>query len=252
LCDLHSNECDKIVYFIEGVKHHKFVRGCEKITGISWPEQKKLTSDDILIILGDFGFIWDNIESKTETWWLNWLLDKKCTVCFIDGNHENFEKLNSFPVTTWNGGNVHIVKSKNNKHIYHLMRGQIFIIDGKTIFTMGGAESSDKERRIIGLSWWKDEVPNNEEWYVADYKLKEYDNRVDYILTHTAPKRIIENMGLIGYNSQRINDPTAKAFDSIMDTVQFKQWHFGHFHQDLYFRDKFFCHYLNTPYKLGE
>lgn len=236
--------------FVAGDTHGASSYGCEKLNTTEWPEQKNLSPDDILVILGDFGFIWEIVESKEEKYWLNWLLDKKCTVCFIDGNHENFDKINSFPVSIWNGGRVHIIKSKGDKHIYHLMRGEVFTIENKKIFVMGGAESTDKERRITNISWWPEEVPNNSEWYHADINLNSHNNEVDYILTHTAPKSIIENMGLIGYDRERLNDPTATAFDELMKTVKFKQWHFGHFHQDVNFRDTFFCHYYNKPFKL--
>ena len=236
--------------YVVGDTHGSTALGCEKLNTDNWPEQKSLSSDDILIILGDFGFIWEAEEDKTERWWLNWLLDKKATVCFLDGNHENFYRLNNFPVTQWNGGNVHIVKTRGDKNIYHLMRGEVFIINGLKLFVMGGAESTDKENRIIDVSWWKEEVPNNAEWYYADKKLAQHDNRVDYILTHTAPSKIITNMGLVGYDKERVNDPTAKAFDTLVETVKFKQWHFGHFHQDVCFRDKFFCHYYNKPFML--
>ena len=48
---------------------------------------------------------------------------------FIDGNHENFDKLNSYPVETWCGGKVH--KIRNN--VIHLMCGEVYCIEGNTI-----------------------------------------------------------------------------------------------------------------------
>ena len=37
--------------------------------------------------------------------------------------------------------------------ICHLMRGQVFDIDGKTFFTFGGGNSIDKAWRTPGVSW---------------------------------------------------------------------------------------------------
>ena len=70
------------------------------------------------------------------------------SVLFVDGNHENFDLLNSYPVEIWKGGKVHRVKP----NITHLMRGQVFEIEGKTIFTFGGATSIDRDFRTEGMS----------------------------------------------------------------------------------------------------
>ena len=106
----------------------------------NFPEQKELTRDDYMIICGDFGLVWaEDKESKRETWWLDWLEDKNYTTLFVDGNHENFTRLNSLPVEEWHGGRVHKVR----EHIIHLMRGEMFDLGGKKIFAFGGARSHD-------------------------------------------------------------------------------------------------------------
>lgn len=43
------------------------------------------------------------------------------TILFADGNHEQFDALNSYSVDEWNGGKVHIIEPG----IIHLMRGQV-------------------------------------------------------------------------------------------------------------------------------
>ena len=72
------------------------------------------------------------------------------------------------------------------------MRGQVFEID----FTMG-AYSIDRYMRFEGLSYWKGELPDNSEYREASENLKEHDFKVDYVLTHTAPREIIRWMGEI-------------------------------------------------------
>ena len=106
------------------------------------PAIKQLKKGDTLIVCGDFGFVWDN--SKIEQKILKKLGKKKFNVCFIDGTHENFELLNAYPLTNWNGGKVHHICG----NVYHLMRGQIFKIDNMTFFTMGGGESPDIDIRF--------------------------------------------------------------------------------------------------------
>ena len=87
------------------------------------------------MICGDFGFVWDLGEE--DKWWLNWLAAKPWTTLFVDGNHENHDILEQWDVTNWHGGKVH----KLNESVIHLMRGQVYEIDGKKWFTFGGAKS---------------------------------------------------------------------------------------------------------------
>ena len=58
------------------------------------PEMKKLRAGDILLVCGDFGFIWDN--SKQEQAVLKKLSEKKYTIAFVDGCHENFDLLQQY------------------------------------------------------------------------------------------------------------------------------------------------------------
>ena len=59
------------------------------------------TKDDYLIILGDVGVCGFNPEEEKETRKI--LRDLPVTTLFIDGNHEHFWHLNSYPVEEWNG-----------------------------------------------------------------------------------------------------------------------------------------------------
>ena len=97
-----------------------------------FPEQKKMNREDMVIIAGDFGGLWGG--TPAEKYWLDWLEDKPFTTAFLDGNHENFAMLNALPERLWHGGRIHEVRP----HVLHLMRGQVFDIEGYTFFTMGG------------------------------------------------------------------------------------------------------------------
>ena len=65
------------------------------------PEMKKLRAGDILLVCGDFGFIWDN--SKQEQAVLKKLSEKKYTIAFVDGCHENFDLLQQYRLVRWRG-----------------------------------------------------------------------------------------------------------------------------------------------------
>lgn len=134
--------------------------------------QKKILSEkDYLIITGDFGGVWNSRTLEAD---LSYYEKLPFTILFVDGNHENFDLLNSYPVEIWNGGKIHKIK----ENIIHLMRGQIFTIENKTIFTFGGGTSIDKYRRIEGVSWWKEEIPSREELAEAMTNLAKYNNEV--------------------------------------------------------------------------
>ena len=86
---------------------------------------KKLKENDTLIICGDFGFIWDG--SRHENSVLNKIGNMPFNVAFIDGCHENFELLSEYEVIDWNGGKAQLISG----NLVHLMRGQIYTIEGK-------------------------------------------------------------------------------------------------------------------------
>ena len=68
---------------------------------ISFNEKKHFTKSDFMIIAGDFGVIWD-INSINR--YIDFYSKFPFTILFIDGNHENFDFLDAFPVEQWNGG----------------------------------------------------------------------------------------------------------------------------------------------------
>ncbi len=151
-----------------------------------------LTKNDILIVTGDFGFVFsfaENIKAFSK------LADEPFTIAFIDGNHEEFPMINDFPVSKWNGGNVHRIGTSEN--IIHLMRGQCFNIEGMSFFTMGGAYSTDKDTRprTEGVDWFPEELPNNEEYRTAYDTLEKHNYKFEYILTHTVPDEALCELG---------------------------------------------------------
>lgn len=191
--------------------------------------EKKACKEDTLIVCGDFGFIFNNTYQEKE--FLDIFIEKPYTTCFIDGNHENFEVLNAFPVEDWNGGKVHIIKrdKAGNAKLIHLMRGQVFEIEGKRIFTFGGACSLDKQFRKPFSSWWHEEMPTDDEYKEGLQNLKKYNFEVDFIVTHTAP---LYNLCL--HHKEIVEErPLNNFLQYIDEAVEYKHWYYGHFHDDL-------------------
>lgn len=197
--------------------------------------EDEYTDEDYLIICGDVGVCGFSASDEAETRRI--LQNLPVMVLFIDGNHENFEQLNSYPVDKWNGGKVHFIDS----NIIHLMRGQVFNIDGKSFFTFGGAYSIDRMYRAEGISWFPEEVPAYEEYEEGWENLEKHDFNVDYILTHSGPREVVAAMGY----GEMSDDEVAlrQYFQRVAENTEFKAWYFGHFHDDTEVEDVFFCLY---------
>ena len=197
---------------------------------ISWfknPKLKKLGEKDILIICGDFGFLW-NPKSEAEKKNLEILKSKKYTICFLDGAHENFDILDAYTPYRWKGGNAH--KIANN--IFHLMRGEIFTLDNKTFFVMGGGESDDRDMREPGVSWWEEEMPNAEEIKNAEDNLKDANYNVNYILSYEAPAVAKDFLKLHLKEAAKIS-PLNTYLQDLTKNIDYYHWYFGSLHTDL-------------------
>jgi hypothetical protein len=190
-----------------------------------------------VVIVGDFGFIFTNTRdgqpSKEERHWLDWLDNCPWTTLFLDGNHENFDRLYQLPEVDMFGDKV----GQASETVFHLKRGRIYEIEGLKFFTFGGAQSVDKEHRVLGLSWWPQEEPSTAELMQGMQTLEKANFKVDYVLTHTAPASVAMNMDpdqlLVKYQPYGLT----KFLDEVKEKTEFKKWFFGHFHDDEYFED---------------
>ena len=231
--------------YITGDCHSEFTRFNTEY----FPEQREMTKDDYVIICGDFGGVWNtDEESSKEKWWMDWLEEKPFTTLFVDGNHENFDRLYAYPVEEWKGGKIHRIRPS----VIHLMRGQVFTINEKKIFTFGGAKSHDisggilelddpdfhhkrnllnkrwKPYRINHLSWWKQELPTMEEMEEGKRNLAAHDHTVDFIVSHCCASSTQILIGGGMYMGDYLND----YFEEIRQQVKFKKWFFGHYHDN--------------------
>ena len=143
--------------------------------------------------------------------------------------------------------------------VLHLMRGQLYNICGKRIFTMGGASSHDirdgilepdnpdYERKLRQLnaagalyrvnhrSWWKEELPGEDEYRTAREALDKTGWDVDYIITHCCPSSIQDTFS--GGLFQR--DALTDFLDEVRERCRFQYWFFGHYHENMVVEKKF-------------
>lgn len=210
-----------------------------------FPEQKGMTKEDYVIVCGDFG-LWDT--SKEMKYWLDWLEKKSFTTLWVDGNHENFDLLREYPMELWHGGKVQRIRPS----VIHLMRGQVFAINGLTIFAFGGARSHDMDGgvlvrdaadfklrkklldqrkisyRILGETWWPQEMPDEEEMEEGRRNLEKCGWKVDYIVTHCCADSVLKALRAEGYQS----DELSVYFEELRGRCDFRKWFFGHYHDN--------------------
>ncbi len=231
--------------YITGDCHRNF----ERFNPSIFPEQQEMTKDDYVIVCGDFGGVWSmDADNREETMLLDWLDCRPFTTLFVDGNHENFDRLYSYPVEEWHGGKVH----KINPSVIHLMRGQVFELQGKSIFTFGGAQSHDisggilepddpdfkrkkkeldqgwRPYRINHVSWWKQELPDIEEMEEGRRNLAAHGDTVDFIVSHCCASGTQALLGQGLFKPDILTD----YLEEIKQQTNFKKWFFGHYHMN--------------------
>lgn len=204
-----------------------------KLNTKNFPEGKSLSKRDYLVVTGDFG-IWNDKQSMN---FLNWLdKTKTFTVLFVEGNHEDYTFLKTFPLIDKFNNKVR----KINDSVYQLLRGEIYNIEGYDFFAFGGARSIDKfsARRQEGIDWFPEEESTYLEENNALTNLEKNGNKVDFIITHTCAKSTLDELSkLFGFYVEDY-DNQSKFFEELKNTIEYKGWLFGHFHYDLIINDK--------------
>lgn len=177
---------------------------------------KGLKKGDKLIITGDFGFIWDNSPEEQKI--LKKLGKKKYDILFVEGANENFERLRAYREV-----DLYLSKGlKIDRNIYCLKRGEIYTIDGKNIFALGGGMPPYADELTSELA-----MPTDEELERAVENLSKFGRKVDLIITHEAPASV-----------KKLIDPSAKIndlnlfLDTLLHNIRFSHWYFGSLHQD--------------------
>lgn len=218
-------------------------------------ESKKCTKEDYLIILGDWGYVFEynptDVEDDEEFSMVekshlrckliserrqlnHTFTKKKYTTLVVLGNHENYDRIKNFPVIDKFEGKVR----KVNDSVFILMRGEVYNIDGYKFFTFGGAKSIDKAFRKEGISWWPEEECTPEEEDYALKNLERHGNKVDFILTHTCAMSTLNELFQMNYVFSREYDVQNMFLEKIKQKVGYKYWFFGHIHRDCRINEK--------------
>ena len=205
-------------------------------------QHNKIPSFDVLLVCGDFGYLF-KYNNKGERKFLDKIEEQaNFELWFIDGNHENFDTIYNSPIEEWNGGKIHRIR----KNIIHLMRGEVYTINNKNLFTFGGGYSIDKydrleyEERTMKKVWWEKELPTEKEIQNAYTNLEKVGWRIDYVFTHSAPNALLP--AVKEFFISEIKEETDILTDTLEDIrrkLTFKHWCFGHYHGEKAINDQF-------------
>ena len=184
------------------------------------------------VFLGDFGFVWkwaelyhSKVLSKLERSY------NSKNFFVVPGNHENYDAIESVPVTYYQKTKVRAIRS----NIFYVERGEVLKLEGKTILCLGGADSVDKSLRIaqeeagLGKVWWPQEQIKLSDMTKA---VRNCGGQVDYVFTHDVPFQVKAEI-----YPRTIETKSDILLGSLMRQVEYKEWYCGHLHLS-YYSDK--------------
>lgn len=216
-------------WFVTGDKHGDLLPILQFIWRFDLGEESRI------IVCGDMGICWRKDKKDFEAQVFNY--ERNCNgvhLYWIDGNHENFDIINSFE-----GGPIY----HNSEHIHYISRGTTFsaIINGnkRKMLFLGGADSIDKSRRIEGLSWWP------QEQITLENINKVFPEHYDYVFTHCCPYSYFhKNRGFLCTHGGELRDITHQSeemLDLLFDKITYNHHYFGHYHTDMKLDEKHTC-----------
>ncbi|MCR5040572.1 MAG: metallophosphoesterase [Clostridia bacterium] len=202
------------------------------ITGDVHGDEKRLSKralsfmkeGDTLIICGDFGFLWDGSASERRV--LKRLGERNYNICFLDGVHENFALFDEYVVSEVFSGRA----QRLTGNVIHLLRGEVYEIEGRTYFVMGGGDPDPE------LSDGRDEKnnpcsPSKQELLRGVNNLEKRSMRVDCILTHSPPSAVKDF--LLPQSAGESETSALSSYLAALSTsCEYKKWFFGSLHLD--------------------
>ena len=190
------------------------------------------TLDDILIVLGDAGINYYANDKDNEL--KNSLKEHyPITLFCIHGNHEERpENIKTYKKKKFHDGIVYYEEDYPN--ILFAKDGEIYNFNNKKVLVIGGAYSVDKYFRLArGYNWYESEQPSDETKNKVKSVLKDLDNKVDIILSHTCPyKYLPREMFLEGIDQSTVDNSTEYFLDEIEESTDYNLWYCGHYHTD--------------------
>lgn len=177
---------------------------------------------NVVVQVGDFG-VWDDSGGRHFLDEVNrWCQITGVPVLFVDGNHEDHEFLDRFPVDAATG--LRVVRP----WVVHAPRGHRWTWRGVSWLALGGATSLDRARRTEGFDWFAGEALTLGDAYRANA-----DGQVDVMVTHDCPAGVpIPGLGATSYPPEAVTLARAhrELLRQVVDHVRPTHLFHGHFH----------------------
>ena len=170
-------------------------------------------SPDVVVQCGDNAYFWsDDYNGKGK------IKPGNCKVFLVPGNHENWDEIEA---KVGRRGREPVEIDKN---VFFCPIGSTLKINSFKCMFIGGADSIDKGRRTIGLSWWPQEVLNQCD---LDFCVQ-HNEKIDMVFSHTCPFdfQIFERLQIY----DKANDSTMQVLNAIFNDLKPERWYFGHWH----------------------
>jgi hypothetical protein len=161
---------------------------------------------DLIIACGDFGY-WPKFKGRK----ISDINTQGALLLWIDGNHEDHWSL-AERETDELAPNV-IYKPRGSTHT---------LDDGRKILFMGGADSIDKDMRMLGRDWFPEEVIRRSDMENLP------DEKIDIFITHTCSLEIVPIV--LPYYPEKHREPSNHALSVLWRDYKPKLWIFGHWH----------------------
>ena len=164
--------------------------------------QKKASSKNQIILVGDVGIGFHNVEYPED------FNPENGHTYFIRGNHDN--------------------PSVCSNHKNYL--GDFGYIQNLDLFYVSGASSIDKHLRTEGLDWWENEELD---WKTSDLVLTLYDSaRPSIMVSHDCPLTLLKKLYPFRGDEaiSRYVSHTNRLLEELYQIHQPKYWVFGHHH----------------------
>lgn len=194
-----------------------------------WELGDSLTSDDYLIVAGDFGFPWD--FSAEECADIAWLESRPYTVLFVDGNHERFDHWEERPMEPWHGGLTQRLSDTSPMPAPDARRGL-------RARRLDGLHHGRCHERGQGISRAVFQLVASGASGRARFRCRAGEARrgrlkVDCVITHTCSTRMLSPTLYPDPSWERPDvDRLTEFLDELEDRLDYKRWYYGHFHRD--------------------
>ena len=202
-------------------------------------QENDTTEGDALIILGDAGILYYGENRAREKNLKAWLSRLPITLLCVRGNHEaRPQDRKNMLCRDFCGGKAYYEEACPN--VLHLTDGGAYQICGKTVLSIGGAYSVDKERRLaMNYMWFENEELSLVEMERIYADLLAASLHYDLILTHTCPEKWIPtDMFIGGIDQSKVSRRMEIFLEDVENITDYEHWYFGHYHGNRDINDK--------------